>query len=142
MQPLAAVGRAVFGEDQARLKAWLKPLARQLKNQSAVKVIGQLEELPSGLPTGPASEAMAREVNYFHEHQERMDYRAGHRAQEPIGSGAVEATCRQMQCRFKRPGQFWSQRGDEALLYLEMFWRNRRWHLLFPHTHTNDPARN
>lgn len=142
VQHLAAVGRAVFGEDKARLKAWLKPLARQLKNQSAVKVIRQLEELQAGLPTGPASEAVAKEVNYFHEHQERMDYRAGRRAHEPIGSGAVEATCRQMQCRFKRPGQFWSQRGDEALLCLEMFWRNNRWHLLFPHTLTSDPARN
>ena len=142
VQHLAVVGGAVFGDDQARLKAWLQPLARQLKNHSAVKVIRQLEELQGGLPTGPASAAVAREVNYFHEHQERMDYRAGRRAHEPIGSGAVEATCRQMQCRFKRPGQFWSQRGDEALLCLEMFWRNDRWHLLFPHTLTNDPAKN
>jgi hypothetical protein len=31
----------------------------------------------------------------------------------------VEATCRQLQCRFKRPGQFWSQAGDEALMTLE-----------------------
>jgi hypothetical protein len=67
-----------------------------------------------------------------------MDYRAGRRAGEPMGSGPVEATCRQTQCRFKRPGQFWSQRGDEALLCLEMFWRNKRWlppfssHLLQP----------
>lgn len=63
-----------------------------------------------------------------------MDYRAGRRAGEPIGSGPVEATCRQTQCRFKRPGQFWTQAGDEALLSLEMFWRNGRWALLFPHT--------
>ena len=142
VQHLAAVGRAVFGEDQARLKAWLKPLARQLKNQSAIKVIGQLEELQAGRPAGPAAVAVANELNYLHEHQERMDYRAGRRAHEPIGSGAVEATCRQMQCRFKRPGPFWSPRGDEALLCLEMLWRNDRWHLLFPHTAPSDPARN
>jgi hypothetical protein len=30
----------------------------------------------------------------------------------------------------KRPGQYWSQQGDEALLCLETFWRNNRWHLL------------
>ena len=63
-----------------------------------------------------------------------MDYRAGRRAGEPIGSGPVVATCRQSQCRFKRPAQFWSATGDEALLCLEMFWRNDRWHRLFPHT--------
>jgi hypothetical protein len=80
-------------------------------------------------------------VAYFREHQGRMDYRAGGRAGEPLGSGPVEATCRQYQCRFKRPGQFWSQRGDESLLCLETFWRNGRWSLLFPHSAFN-PARN
>src|SRR6185295_9410493 len=33
VQHLAAVGRAVFGEDQAKLKAWLKPLVKQLKKE-------------------------------------------------------------------------------------------------------------
>jgi hypothetical protein len=141
VQHLVAVGRAVCGEDAAALKAWLKPLVKQLKNESAVKVVRQLEEVLAALPAGVATEAVAKEVNYFHEHQARMDYRAAQRAGEPLGSGPVEATCRQAQCRFKRPGQFWSRAGDEALLCLEMFWRNDRWHLLFPHASFN-PARN
>jgi hypothetical protein len=141
VQHLAAVGRALFGEEQDKLKAWLRPLVRQLKHESAVKVVRQLEEVLAGLPAGPRAQAVAREVNYFHEHRRRMDYRAALRAGEPIGSGPVESTCRQAQCRFKRVGQFWSQNGDEALLCLETFWRNARWHLLFPHTAFN-PARN
>ena len=141
VQHLAAVGRTLFGEDKSQFRAWLKPLVKQLKNESAVKVIRQLDAVRAGLPDGPAAEAVAKEVAYLHEHQERMDYRAAGRAGEPIGSGPVEATCRQTQCRFKRPGQFWSRLGDEALLCLERFWRNDRWHLLFPHT-AFDPARN
>jgi hypothetical protein len=141
VQHLAAVGRALFGDDKAKLKTWLKPLVKQLKEESSLKVIRQLEEALATLPSGPAAQTVAKEVEYFHEHEKRMDYRAGRRAGEPIGSGPVEATCRQAQCRFKRPGQFWSQDGDEALLCLETFWRNGRWHLLFPHTSFN-PARN
>jgi hypothetical protein len=141
VQHLAAVGRAIHGEDKEKYRTWLKPLVRQLKNESAIKVIRQLEEALAQMPGGTAAQAVTREVAYFHEHQARMDYRAGRRAGEPIGSGPVEATCRQAQCRFKRPGQFWSKRGDEALLCLEMFWRNDRWSLLFPHTAFN-PARN
>lgn len=141
LQHLVAVGRALFGQDKQKLSVWLKPLVRQLKNESAVKVIRQLEEALAALPSGSVAEAISKEVRYFHEHQDRMDYRAARRAGEPIGSGPVEATCRQTQCRFKRPGQFWTQAGDEALLSLEMFWRNGRWALLFPHTSFN-PARN
>lgn len=141
VQHLAAVGRALFGEDKAKLKGWLKPLVRQLKHESSLKVIRQLEEALAALPKGPIAQAVAKELDYFHQHKDRMDYRAGLRAHEPIGSGPVEATCRQNQCRFKRPGQFWSQAGDEALMCLETFWRNARWHLLFPHTSFN-PARN
>lgn len=141
VQHLAAVGRALFGEDKDKLKGWLRPLVRQLKNQSSIKVIHQLEELMGRLPAGAAAEAVQKEIDYFHEHQDRMDYRAGQQRGEPIGSGAIESTCRQAQCRFKRPGQFWSQEGDESLLCLETFWRNDRWHLLFPHT-TFNPARN
>ncbi len=141
VQHLVAVGRALFGEDKEKFKAWIKPLVRQLKNESAVKVIRQLDEALAGLPAGPEAETVAKEIAYLREHQGRMDYRAGRRAGEPIGSGPVEATCRQAQCRFKRPGQFWTQEGDEALLCLETFWRNDRWARLFPHT-AFDPARN
>jgi hypothetical protein len=142
VEHLAAVGRALFGEDKDQLKGWLKPLVRQLKNQSSVKVIEQLEEILAGLPAGASAETIQKEVNYFHEHQDRMDYRAGRRRGEPIGSGAIESTCRQTQCRFKRPGQYWSQQGDEALLCLETFWRNGRWSLLFPHNRQLDPSKN
>jgi hypothetical protein len=142
VQHLAAVGRALFGEDQAKLKGWLRPLVQQLKNQSAIKVVAQLEEILTEMPAGAAAEAVQKEVNYFHEHQNRMDYRAGRRRGEPIGSGAIESTCRQTQCRFKRPGQYWSRQGDEALLCLETFWRNGRWHLLFPHNRRLDPSKN
>jgi hypothetical protein len=78
---------------------------------------------------------------FAHAHQ-RLDYRAARRAGETQGSGAIESTCRQYQCRFKRPGQFWSLAGDEGLMCLETFWRNDRWHLLFPHIPHGDPRRN
>lgn len=142
VQHLAAVGRALFGEDQTKLKAWLKPLVRQLKNESAIKVVEQLEEILSQMPKGESAQALEKELNYFYEHRQRMDYRTGRRRGEPIGSGAVESTCRQAQCRFKRPGQYWTSQGDEALLCLETFWRNGRWHLLFPHNRQSDPSKN
>ena len=82
-----------------------------------------------------------RETNYFGANLQRMNYPQGAKLGEPLGSGAIESTCRQYQCRFKRPGQFWTTAGDEGLMCLETFWRNQRWHLLFPHA-IGDPSKN
>jgi len=54
----------------------------------------------------------------------------------------MEATCAQYQSRFKRTGQFWSAAGDEALLCLDTLWRNKRGHLLFPHTRPANLSKN
>jgi hypothetical protein len=142
VQHLAAVGRALFGENKDQLKGWLRPLVQQLKHESAIKVVERLEEILAQMPAGAPAAAVQKEVNYFHEHRDRMDYPTAQQRGEPIGSGAVESTCRQAQCRFKRPGQYWSHQGDEALLCLETFWRNGRWNLLFPHHHRSHLSKN
>src|SRR5437899_1392754 len=77
VQHLAAVGRALYGEDPQKLKGWLKPLVKQLKNESVVKVIRQLEELLADLPAGSSAQAVAKEVQYLQEHQNRMDLPCG-----------------------------------------------------------------
>ena len=97
-----AVGRALWGEDKGQFKAWLKPLVRQLKDESAVEAIRQLDEALARLPAG----AVAKEAADFREHQDRMDSRAAQRAGACMGRGPVEATYRQGQRHFKRPGQF------------------------------------
>ncbi len=82
-----------------------------------------------------------KEIAYLKNHEHRMDYDQARQRGEPCGSGAIESTCRQYQCRFKRTGQFWTKEGDEALLTVETFSRNNRWSLLFPHSNF-DPSKN
>ena len=110
----------------------VKPFLRQLRTDQVAQVISSLTQLQPRL-TSPAATAAQRAIEYYRNNQKRMRYRAGRQRGEPLGSGAIESTCRQLQCRMKRCGQFWSTAGDEALLCLETFWRNDRWELLFPH---------
>lgn len=138
---LWAVAHALYPEDQPAAARWMKPMLKKLK---AGRVLGVLEDL-GGLVKRlrrKHRQAVAAELAYLESHRERMDYGAARRAGEPIGSGPMEATCRQYQCRFKRTGQFWSRAGDEALMCLETFWRNQRWHVLFPHILHGDPHKN
>jgi hypothetical protein len=130
---LWAVARALHPEDAQAARAWVEPLLRKLKADQSCEVIGQLEQLITRLGQGAQRETLERETNYLRTHRNRLDYGTAKQRGEPLGSGAMESTCRQYQCRFKRTGQYWSQRGDESLMCLETFWRNKRWHLLFPH---------
>jgi hypothetical protein len=128
-------------EDEAAARAGVEPLLAKLKEDGSCQVITELEQLQQRLE-GAAREKVEKEVNYLQTNRERMDDGSAKERGEPLGSGAMESTCRQYQARFKRPGQFWSQSGDEALMCLETFRRNGRWHLLFAHATQCDPSKN
>ena len=140
-QHLWAVAHTLHPDDAAAARAWVEPLLAKLKADASCEVITELEQLRERLQ-GAAHESMQMEVNYLQSHRQRMDYGTAKKKGEPLGSGAMESTCRQYQARFKRTGQFWSQTGDEALMCLETFRRNGRWHWLFPHAQPPDPSKN
>lgn len=140
-QYLWAVGEALHGAGTPERRAWVKPLLQQLKRSQSAKVIRTLEEALPKLEAGPA-ERVGKTVAYLKNNQHRMDYAQAHRRGEPMGSGAIESTCRQYQCRFKRTGQYWSPEGDESLICLDTLWRNECWNELFPHAVQFDPSRN
>ena len=138
-QHLWAVAHALHPEDARAAHQWIEPLLKKLKAGRAVKVIAELQAVTRRLRSKRRATAQSQ-LEYFQTHRDRLDYGNATKRGQPLGSGAIESTCRQYQCRFKRPGQFWSRSGDEALMCLETFWRNRRWHLLFPHS--SDPSKN
>jgi hypothetical protein len=139
-QHLWAVAHSLHPDDAVAAKAWVQPMLDKLKQDSSCEVISDLEQLRERLE-GPGREQVEKEVNYLQTHRDRLDYGTARQRGEPLGSGAMESTCRQYQTRFKRTGQFWSKTGDEALMCLETFRRNGRWHILFPHSKT-DPSKN
>jgi hypothetical protein len=142
LQHLWAVAHALYPEDAAAAAAWIKPLKEKLLESQAVEVIDELDSLLTRL-RGSRRAAVQAERNYLDNNRDRLDYKGAKERGEPLGSGAMESTCKQYQCRFHRPGQFWTQAGDEALMCLETFWRNARWSLLFPHVRADfDPSRN
>lgn len=142
LQHLWAVAHALHPEDEAVAAAWIKPLKEKLLDSKAVEVIGELDEVLNTLQ-GPQREKVEAERNYLHNNRQRLDYTGAKERGEPLGSGAMESTCKQYQGRFHRSGQFWTTEGDEALMCLETFWRNGRWSLLFSHVPADfDPSKN
>lgn len=140
-QHLWSVAHSLYPDDGAKARAWVEPMLEKLKADASCEVIADLEQLRQRVEEA-ARQKVEQELAYIKSHRERMDYGTAQKKNEPLGSGAMESTCRQYQVRFKRTGQFWSQTGDEALMSLETFRRNGRWHLLFPHARSFDPSKN
>jgi len=57
---------------------------------------------------------------------EHIHYAARAAEGGPVGSGAMESLCGQLQGRFKRGGQFWTEPG-RRLMALEVARRNHGW---------------
>ena len=140
-QHLWTVAHALHPEDPAAARVWIAPRRKQLKGGRATALLNDLRTLAKRLRQ-KKRHAVESELAYLESHRHRLDYAVARRAGKPQGSGAMESTCRQYQCRFKRPGQFWSCAGDEGLMCWATFWRNRRWHLLFPHILHGNPCIN
>lgn len=110
---LWGVGRALHGNQAVATAQWVEPRHHQLRHGRENQVLAELAGLK--VPPGEAGKVVLREQNYFASHARRMNDRTLHRRGGPIGSGAVESACRQKQCRFKRPGQFWTSKGMRHL---------------------------
>jgi hypothetical protein len=107
-----------------------------------IEVVKDLDQLIERLQ-GAQRETVQAQRDYLENNRERLNYKGAREKGEPLGSGAMESTCKQYQRRFHCPGQFWTTEGDEALMCLETFWRNCRWSLLFPHVPPDfDPSKN
>lgn len=146
---LWTVASDLYGRGTPEARAWVTPLLQQIRDDQTTQVIAALTELKPRLLEAQQAK-LQTQIEYFEHNAARMNYKeiiaareaaaAGtataqqrQLAHQPLGSGAIESACRQYQCRFKRTGQFWTTEGDEALLCLETYWRNNRWHELYPH---------
>jgi hypothetical protein len=104
-------------------------LLHQLRHGGEGNVLKTLQDLPAWCAQRePALSApVAKEINYFEQHRQHLHYAA--RAAEgcPVGSGAMESLCGQLQGRSKRGGQFWTKPGRPRLMALPVARRNHDW---------------
>jgi len=126
-QHLWALAHHCFGEktdeQKAQARAWVEPLLHDLRHGKEKRVIHTLEQLLR-TPEG-RRKPVKTEVQYFKTHRDHLGYQTVAERGAPIGSGAVESLCSQLQNRFKRTGQFWTRSGLRHLLAVEEAIRNR-----------------
>jgi hypothetical protein len=121
-----AVANARFGEATAGAQRWAHCKLSQLKS-----VMAGLRRLKIRSAEGQKVQQAA--INYLHVRQAQMQYGEYQKAGLPIGSGAVESTCKQMvTVRCKQAGMRWSEAGADAILALRSLVLNDRLDELCP----------
>ena len=137
VEHLWSTGEALWGDRTASgaTRSWVRYYRHHLRRGRVDLVLAAIARAQASV--GPlASERqliVRRNQEYFATNQQRMRYALFKRWHLPIGTGAVEGSCKfVVQSRFKLPGCRWSRRGLHAMLALKQLHLNGRWNELWP----------
>jgi hypothetical protein len=123
---LGTVAAAVFGSGSAAAAAWVEPLKATLLTAGAAPIRTALRELAP--PDPPAAEEVRKALGYFTTHAARMNYPQFIAQHLPIGSGAVESSCKTLiEERAKGAGMRWLKQDAQAVVSLRALWRSGHW---------------
>ena len=117
---VALLGSKEHPDYKARRGRW----AKQLLKDRVDKLITQARKECAGQPN---AEAVEKELSYFVNNVERMQYGTFRRRGFFIGSGVVEAGCKTViGARCNQSGMFWGKPGAENVLALRCIHASRR----------------
>jgi hypothetical protein len=114
------LGSPEHPEYKPRLGRW----AKQLLKDRVAKLIAQTRK---ACAAKPCAQAVEKELHYFVDNVDRMQYGTFRRRGFFIGSGVVEAGCKTViGARCKQSGMFWGKPGAENVLALRCIRASRR----------------
>jgi 6-phosphofructokinase len=124
------VAHARFGEGTAAAQRWMDAKLGQLKQGGWAQVCRALKQLRL---TGAAAHTRDQTLGYLKRHATQLAYDEYQAAGLPIGSGAIEGTCKHLvTSRCKQAGMRWSTAGLDALLALRCQVLNEQFDTLLP----------
>ena len=124
-------GKAIFGDGSDAAHGWVKKCQDFLWGGWTKKLLDYLKEQRKKY-RGNKREALETLIRYISTNEERMRYDVFRSKGYDIGSGKVEAACKNVVGkRLKQSGMIWSRAGSSATLALRATWLNDRWEQLW-----------
>lgn len=116
---LVELAQALHGTDESARRTWLDDVCHRLKHEGGPAVRRWLEELDLEDASAADREVHRQQVQYFRNHEHRMDYPTYVRNGWQIGSGPVESACKTVVGnRLKGGGMRWGEDGADAVCHL------------------------
>jgi len=122
LEKLGAAAVALHGEGDA--EALRRRWCLRLKNSdtAAFRILDELRRADNG------SDAVHEAITYIENNHDRMNYARAKDENRPLGSGAVESTCKSLvTLRMKRPGSRWHESSGEHIIQLRALRLSDRW---------------
>jgi len=124
---LVELAKALWPADAEARQGWLHQQCHRLKHSGGAAVLKELKSLDVTDRTAAVQELHRQQVGYFENHAHRMDYPTYVANGWQIGSGPVEAACKQVVSRrLKSGGMRWSEPGSAALCHLRALYLSDR----------------
>jgi hypothetical protein len=108
---LWALAGVLHGAGTPAPTEWVQPLLRQLETDQSPRLINKLRKTLDGLGGQPRVRLQVS-FGYLENNLQPLHYLGSGQRNEPPGNDNIVSSCRQYQCPFKRPRQFWSTSGD------------------------------
>ncbi|MCA9939131.1 MAG: hypothetical protein KC418_10825 [Anaerolineales bacterium] len=125
---VAAVGKAVYGEDSESFKSWYAAASKQLGKKPPQRTIADLRLLQTQHDPDGENQEIAQAIQYLQTRLPMIDYPHFRRQQLPIGSGIGESGNKVvMQRRMKQAGMRWAETSLNPMLALRNLICNQRW---------------
>ena len=128
---LSNAAEAIFGKESSAGDEWYESKRLQLleDDNGAEQVYRSLLYYEKNYQyPKERREALHREVVFFKNNKDRMEYAQYRRNGWPIGSGVIEAACKSIvKCRMCRSGMRWTRKGGQTILTLRALVKSGRW---------------
>jgi hypothetical protein len=116
---LVELAKSMYPSNEATRQSWTDEACHQLKHEGGPAVRARLETLDVSSASAEARETHRCTVQYFRNHEHRMDYPRYVRNGWQIGSGPVESACKTVVGnRLKGGGMRWGKQGADAVCHL------------------------
>lgn len=127
---LSRLSKLLF-KSSSEAEIWFKKYRHILKNDQngVAKVIRAIRYRRSLVPKNKDVET---ELKYLQHNRKKMDYFEYKKNNLPIGSGVVEAACKNLiAARLKKSGMSWSTTGGQYILELRALILSNRWEIFW-----------
>jgi len=121
-------GKALHGEGTPETATWVESILDLLHDGQVRMILQRLGDERSATRSPAKREALSGLITYVTNQDARLAYDRFRAEGFDIGSGRVEAACKQLVAqRLKGVGMAWSPRGAQAVLSMRSHWLNRTW---------------